>query len=54
VLQRLAQRRANGAAPDTERVGDFLLRESEVVVRDHDGTLPSGEKTQQVTDLQAV
>ena len=54
MLERLAQSRADGAAPDTEGIRDLLLSEAEVVMRDNDGTLPSCEKTQQVTDLKAI
>src|SRR5207249_2441005 len=44
----------NGAAPDTERVGDFLLRETEVVVRDDHRPLTTCQETEQLAGLESV
>jgi len=54
VLQSLAQGCAHGAAPDTERVGDFLLRETEVVVRDDHRPLTTCQETEQLAGLESV
>src|SRR5437773_812391 len=48
LAQGLAQRRADRPAAYAESVGDLLLREAQVVVRDHHGTLALGEQTEQL------
>src|SRR6266540_2237639 len=52
--QRVRERRRDRPAPDTQQLGDLLLVEVEVVIRDDDRALSFGEESQELADADAV
>src|SRR5258707_13781717 len=54
VCERLRDGRAHGPALHAERIGDLVVRETEVVVGDDDEALPLREEREQPADIMAL
>src|SRR5260221_3938561 len=54
VCERLRDGRAHGPALHAERIGDLVVRETEVVVGDDDEALPLREEREQPADIEAL